>query len=141
MAAYNRVLAGQDPTLLNDTHHPMTHGLGPIGTPEQDLPGLVMHSPLGHSGQGLPLGLATQAIWARAETEEEEEPPPQKKKPQKARPIEEKESFKWIVALRGTVAVTPPGVEVVTVCDREADADEFFQEAAELGTDVLGRAT
>jgi hypothetical protein len=138
MAAYTRVLAVQDTALLNYSHHPMTQGLGPIGTPEQDLQGLVMHSTLVHSVEGLPLGLATQDIWAREEPEAEQ---PQNNKKKKARPIEEKESFKWIAALRGTVALAPPGVEVVTICDREADVYEFFQEAEELDTKLLVRST
>lgn len=139
MLGYSRVLAVQDTALLNYTHHPMTAGLGPIGTSEQALQGLVMHSTLIHSLQGVPLGLATQEIWAREELVVEDEPPPQKKKQQ--RPIEEKESFKWIKALRGTVALAPPGVEVVSVCDREADVYEFFQEAEKLETKLLVRST
>jgi len=134
MAAYSRVLAIQDTALFNYSAHPMTQGLGPIGTPEQHLQGLVMHSSLVHTVQGLPLGLATQAIWAREEATVE---PSQKQ----ARPIEEKESFKWITALRGTIELAPAGVEVVTVCDREADVYEFFQEAEQLGTKLLVRST
>jgi hypothetical protein len=100
-----------------------------------------------HSLQGLPLGLATQEIWAREEAaaeeekEKEKEEEEKKKKKKKQRPIEEKESFKWITALRGTVALAPPGIEVVTVCDREADVYEFFQEAEELRTKLLVRST
>ncbi len=139
MAVYDRVLAVQDTTLLNYTHHPTTEGLGPIGTEEQALQGLVMHTTIVHTVQGLPLGLATQDIWAREELVEEE--PPTKKKKNTSRPIEEKESFKWITALRGTVELAPPGVEVVTVCDREADVYEFFQEAEEFGTKLLVRST
>jgi len=138
MAAYARVLAIQDTALFNYSAHPMTQGLGPIGTPEQTLHGLVMHSTLVHSLQGLPLGLATQEIWARDEATVEEQQQQQKKK---QRQIEEKESFKWITALRGTVELAPPAVEVVTVCDREADVYEFFQEAEQLGTKVLVRST
>jgi hypothetical protein len=139
MAAYGRVLAVQDTAVLNYTHHPMTQGLGPIGTPEQDLQGLVMHSTLVCSLQGLPLGVATQAIWARETVEDEQAQP--RKPPPPQRPIEEKESVKWITALRGTVELAPAGVEVVTVCDREADVYEFFQEAEELGTQLLVRST
>lgn len=136
MAGYSRVLALQDTALFNYTHHPMTQGLGPIGTPEQDLQGLVVHSTLVCSPQGLPLGLATQDIWARDEVEDDQA----QQGKQQQRPIEEKESFKWIRALRGTVEVAPANVEVVTICDREADVYEFFQEAEELGTKLLVRA-
>jgi Transposase DNA-binding len=55
MAAYPLVLAVQDTSFLNYTHHPATSGLGPIGGHQH---GLVMHSTLvdttglaaGHSG-------------------------------------------------------------------------------------------
>jgi hypothetical protein len=43
MAAYPLVLAIQDTSLLNYTHHPATSGLGPIGGGQR---GLVMHSTL-----------------------------------------------------------------------------------------------
>jgi hypothetical protein len=98
-----------------------------------------MHSTLVCSLQGLPLGVATQAIWARETVEDEQAQP--RKPPPPQRPIEEKESVKWITALRGTVELAPAGVEVVTVCDREADVYEFFQEAEELGTQLLVRST
>ncbi len=137
MAAYSRVLAIQDTALFNYTHHPMTQGLGPIGTLAQDLQGLVVHSTLIHTPQGLPLGVATQEIWARDEETEKKE---QQQKKRQQRPIEEKESVKWITALRGTVKMAPAGVEIVTICDREADVYEFFQEAEELGTTLLVRA-
>ena len=144
MAAYSLVLAVQDTVLLNYTQHPVTQGLGPIGTPEQELRGLVMHDTLVCSPQGLPLGVATQEIWARDEVEDEEGQPQEqtqkKNKNKKARPIEDKESFKWITALRGTVELAPAGVEVVTIADREADVYEFFQEGEELGTTLLVRA-
>ncbi len=67
MTAYDRVLAIQDTALFNYSAHPMTQGLGSIGTPEQHQHGFVMHSTLVHSLQGLPLGLAAQEIWARDE--------------------------------------------------------------------------
>ena len=41
-------------------------------------------------------------------------------------PLTEKESYKWIEALNQTQARTPEGVEVISICDREADIYEFF---------------
>ena len=67
MKGYPLVLAVQDTTYLNYTSHPQTEGLGPIGTEEQDLSGLVMHSTLVLTPTGLPLGVLTQEIWARPE--------------------------------------------------------------------------
>ncbi len=49
----------------------------------------------------------------------------------KTKPLAEKESYKWIQALSQTHTRTPEGVEVITICDREADIYEFFVEAKE----------
>jgi hypothetical protein len=81
------------------------------------------------------LGLLAQEIWARSEEEEQ-----LTKEERKKRPIEEKESYKWLKALQETVALTPEGVQVVTVCDREADIYELFVEADEAKTGLLVRA-
>jgi hypothetical protein len=59
---HSLVLAIQDTTFLNYTHHPATTGLGPIGHGQQ---GLVMHTTMTFTPQGLPLGILEQRIWAR----------------------------------------------------------------------------
>jgi len=64
MLAHNLVLLAQDTTFLNYTHHPVTAGLGSIGGGQR---GLVMHSTLAFTPQGLPLGVLAQQIWARPE--------------------------------------------------------------------------
>ncbi len=136
MKKYPLVLAVQDTTYLNYTRHPKTKGLGPIGTEEQNLSGLVMHPTLVLTPTGLPLGVLTQEIWARPE-----DAPKLSKTEKKNLPIEEKESYKWIKGLEKTVALTPKGVKVVSVCDRGADVFEFFVRADELETGTLIRAT
>lgn len=133
MQGYPVVLGIQDTTFLNYTHHPATEGLGPIGTEKQDLSGLVMHSTLVAVPNGLPLGVLTQHIWAR-----DKEQGIAKKR--KDRPIEEKESFKWIEALRESVPFIPANTQFVSVCDREADIYEYLCEAMDLEIDFLIRA-
>ncbi len=135
MRAYPLVLAVQDTTLLDYTTHLVTQGLGPIGTVSQDLWGLVMHTTMAFTPQGLPLGILSQDIWARDAVAQNGSDT------RKQRPIEAKESYKWVTALRETAALTPEGVEVVSVGDREADVYEVFQEAQALQTKVLVRAT
>ena len=56
---------------------------------------------------------------------EDSEQTPRKANP----PLTEKESYKWIEALNETKAQTPEGVEVISICDREADIYEFFVES------------
>ena len=136
LAEYALVLAVQDTTYLDYSSHPQTTGLGPIGTPQQQLRGLVQHSTLALTATGLPLGVLTQEIWAR-----DPDAPELSNYERRNRPIAEKESYKWLTALRETVAQTPAGVTVVSVCDREADVYELFVEAEHLNTGLLVRAT
>lgn len=134
MKGLSVVLAVQDTSTLNYTHHPRTSGLGPIASSKQTLKGLMMHTTLALSVGGLPLGVLTQQIWAR----------PQKAKgrsyKRKQQPITEKESFKWLKALAQSVELKPAGSMLVTVCDREADLYEFLHYARKLETHYLVRA-
>jgi hypothetical protein len=130
MAAHPLVLLVQDTTFLNYTHHPATSGLGPIGGGQR---GLVMHSTLALTPQGLPLGLLDQPIWTRPE------PTPATKRI-KQRPIADKESHKWLTALRETVSLTPSEIRLLTVADREADIFEFLAEAEDLHVEYVIRA-
>ena len=121
MSEHSRVFAVQDTTYVDYTHHPSTEGLGPIGTQSQQISGVIKHTTLVLTESGLPLGLLTDEVWVRDETE------PSTLKENK--PISEKESYKWIKALSQTQEQTPQGVEVISICDREADIYEFFVQA------------
>ena len=122
----------QDTTSLDYTHHPQTKGLGRLEKAE--CQGLFVHSSMAVSEAGVPLGLLDQQVWARdPETVGQRH---QRKK----RPIEEKESYKWLKGLRATLKGLPDRVCVVTVADREADIFDFFLEAENLSTQVLVRA-
>lgn len=123
MEAYLRVFAVQDTTYLDYTHHPLTEGVEPIGTKAQKIYGFVKHTTVVFTETGLPLGCLTDKVWAR----EESKHPPRKSNAL----ITEKESYKWLSALAETKARTPEGVEVICICDREADIYEFF---VEVGT-------
>jgi hypothetical protein len=56
-------------------------------------------------------------------------------------PIEEKESYRWLQAFEQTLALAPVGVEIITVCDREADIYEMFAFAQEQKASLLVRAS
>lgn len=128
------VLAVQDTTCLNYTHHREKKGMGPIGTSKQDLRGVLMHNTLAMTVKGLPLGLLTQEIWARDEGDKG------CSNRRKEIPIEEKESYKWLKALDKTEDLRPASTRVVTICDREADIYEFFDKAKERKAEVVVRA-
>jgi hypothetical protein len=136
MTSHPRVLAIQDTTCLNYTHHPGTEGLGPIGKKSLKQRGFTLHSTLAVLPDGLPLGLLTQAILTRSDNE-----PSHRPEECRLQPIEEKESYRWLQALEQTLALAPTGVEVITVCDREADIYEMFAFAHKNNAPLLVRAS
>lgn len=139
MACGGAVLVMQDTVFFSYGEHPKTRGLGPIGkSNEPHDRGLIMHDALAFTASGVPLGLLSQTIWARLEVPEEEFV--EKILRLQCTAIEEKESSKWLVALRETVARTPRGVQVVTIADRESDLFEFLTAAQELGARYVIRA-
>ncbi len=126
------VLAIQDTTYLNYDDHDSCKGLGYIGT--QKLKGVILHHTLAMTPLGLPLGLLTQNKSTRKEVK-------RLTVKQRAKlPVEEKESIRWIEALRETVKASRGAQKVVTVCDRERDFYEFLMEAHRLGTHFLLRS-
>ena len=134
------VLAIQDTVFLSFTKHIKTLDLGPIGnTHYSPDKGLVMHNAAVFTTSGIGLGILSQEIWARQKSDEKLT---KSQKVERARntPVAEKESFKWIKALQNTVKNTPPGVRVVTVCDRESDFFDFIAEANQLKALYLVRA-
>lgn len=135
MADEATVLVLQDTSLLDYSHHPAKQGLGPLGTTKQKLRGLLMHTALAVTTEGVPLGIVSQAFWARSDEVKAATPAARRKVP-----IAEKESIKWLNALDDTVHWAPPGTQVVTVGDSEADVFELFDHARTLQTDLLIRA-
>jgi len=136
LKAHSLVLAVQDTTFFNYTPHPQTEGLGEIGKKEQHQRGFGMHTTLALTPHGLPLGLLTQAFFTRPLGEPAHTPNELRKLP-----IEEKESYRWLEAFEQTIALTPEQVQVVTVCDREADIYELFALADERQASLLVRAS
>jgi len=130
------VLVAQDTTSLNDTGRPGMQGIGPISSALKGPQGIEMHSALAFRPDGLPLGILDIACWARKPAEFG------KRRQCNAKPIEEKESFKWLRALRPVSAAARacPDTRVVTLADREADIYEYMLEAHTLGTDIVLRA-
>jgi transposase-like protein len=127
-------LAIQDPTSLNYRLHPQTTGLGPSGDSRSAAHGLRMHSTLVVTAAGLPLGLLTHELWARAGDKE------QNSRERKNTAMEEKESYRGIPALPKTAERTPAPTRVVTLCEREADIYEFLAEAQRWAAQCVVRA-
>jgi hypothetical protein len=133
------VLVVQDTVFFNYGKHPKTRGLGPIGKSNSAHErGLCMHNALAFTTSGVPLGLLSQNIWTRKEVPEEEYQ--EKIERLQVTVIEEKESFKWLRAMRETLERIPPRAKLITVADRESDLWEFLTEAQDEGAHFLIRA-
>lgn len=131
------VLAIQDTSFFNFTSHKKTRGLGPIGEKNSTLQGLIMHTVFAVTLRGLPLGVLWQRTWARSGFRESAEA-------HEELLVEEKESYRWIEALRDTgrlAASGASGTMVVTVADRESDIYEFLLEGQRLNVKYLIRAS
>ena len=139
MQGQRTVLCLQDGTDLDYTSLAQCEGLGVIGSNQTGAQsrGLHLHSTLAVAPNGLPLGvLRAQCLAPQLKS-------PQEKRPSWAIPIEEKQTFCWIQALRelGEVAAQMPQTRLINVCDREADIFELFEEQRRYpGVDLLVRA-
>lgn len=133
------VLVMQDTVFFSYGTHVKARGLGPIGKSNSAHDrGLIMHNALAFTTTGVPLGILSQSIWARREIPEEDYQ--EKIERLQVTAIEEKESSKWLVALKETMERAPAGVPVVTVADRESDFFEFLTQAQQLRAKYLIRA-
>lgn len=118
MKEYSLVLGLQDTTEVNLTHFPKTEGTGVLSSIHSQ--GFLVHSTLVVTPEGLPLGLLAQESWAReAESLGLSEQ-------RRERPIEEKESNKWLKALTQSCADLPSETQILMVSDRESDLMEYF---------------
>jgi hypothetical protein len=145
MSAQSLLLAVQDTTELDYSHHPQTSGLGTLHRKEQK--GLLVHTTLAVTAERVPLGIIQQQVWSRPEAEFG------KKHKRKERPISDKESYKWLKSLQATREVRLShtaaaelqqqleNTRVVSVGDREADVYELFVQAQQLSQDILVRAS
>lgn len=87
------VLAIQDTTTLNYTHHPQTRDLGSIGT-DPNLRGMLVHTTLAITPKRVPLGIIHQQSWERPIEEYG------KKHHRHKKDIKDKESQKWLNSLK-----------------------------------------
>jgi len=113
-------------------------GLGKDGRPRfHTLCGMLMHSSLVLTLEGLPLGLSAVKFWTRKKFKGCNA---QKKKINPTRvPIEEKESMRWIENLRQSTELLNQPDRCIHVGDRESDIYELFCAAKDAGTHFLVR--
>lgn len=149
VAEHNVVLCVGDTTFLDyGSIKAKTEGYGPIGKGGN---GLILHSALAIEPEnGQSLGLLWQKLWNR---ESKPKPPldetqTQKKQRQAAariearnRPFEQKESYKWVEAMKAVENLVSQHTRVIHVFDREGDITEVFAQIRQLQhTEVIVRA-
>ena len=100
-------------------------------------PALWVHSTLALTPERVPLGLLAQETWTR--------PPEEagKRATRRDRPIEEKESHKWLSSVQEVNALQAacPQTHFISVGDREGDVYDLFLLERAPGVDLLVRAT
>jgi hypothetical protein len=129
------LLLVQDTTELDYSTHKSLRGVGPLSSRKRR--GFFLHNHLLIAeDSGVSLGLCGAQILTRSDAEHG------KAKRSHQRPIEEKESMRWMhgYAEACAVARTLPGQRVVMLADREADIYELFAEHHRLANAQSGQA-
>jgi hypothetical protein len=125
------VLAVQDTTVLDFSSHKSASGLGSTGS--SGGRGLLMHSVLAVSDDGVPLGILGEQIWARSESEQGI------RHTRRKRATCEKESIKWLRGLEQAQSATSASVPVIVIGDRESDVYALFTVPRRENVDLLVR--
>jgi len=134
MRGHSTVLLIQDTTELDFTGKKSGGNLGLLNWKERT--GFLNHTMIAVTPQRLNLGVIDAKVWSR----------PLDYQPdgdsRKQKPIEQKDSFRWIEFYRkaGEVARQLPDTQVVCVGDREADIYELFLEGSKQEAAWLVRA-
>ena len=99
--------------------------------------GILMHSSLAVTTDGLPLGLTSIRFWSREKFKGTSR---LKRHINPTRvPIEEKESIRWLESLAQSTRLLREPERCVHIGDRESDIYELFCKAQDLGTQFLFR--
>ena len=126
------VLIAQDTTYFNYSSHKAFQGGGPIESLNDK--GILVHSALAMTPQGVPLGLVAQKIWARDPAEF------RKASQRKRRAFEAKESARWLAEARKAAQGVPDGTLAVIIGDRESDIYEVFAQSLKDPFELLVRS-
>lgn len=129
--AYPLLLAVQDTTECDFSGHKAAADLGPLGSGLTR--GLLCHSVLAVSPEGLPLGVLHMALWTRDPAQAGQRQARRKKN------TWEKESQKWLDGLTGMEAALPAEQCVLLIADREADVFAYLAAPRRAHTELLTR--
>jgi hypothetical protein len=94
--------------------------------------GLYVHPLLAMTPERVPLGIVTAKIWSR-DPEEFAKSQEEKRRQRKAKPIEEKESVRWLEGYQSAcvLAAQTPDTMIIAVSDSEGDIYECLQAGTE----------
>ena len=139
--AHETVLLLQDSTYLDYNNRPKTQDLDLTFRSHSSATskGLILHNTLAVTDQGIPLGLLDQTFVDRKSFHAGSEEEAQRVR-RWNRPIEEKESIRWINVLKKCHQMEFGQTHIIHIADRECDLYEFYRDAADLGEQVLVRA-
>jgi hypothetical protein len=126
-----RIVAAQDTTEINFSGRDRARrGLGPGG--DGRTPGFFIHDMVGvDADDEAVIGLLDAAIWTR--------PPGGAAGPRRSRPIEQKESQRWLDATRRAAERACEASQLIVVGDRESDIYPLFARRP-AGTELVVRA-
>jgi Transposase DNA-binding/Transposase Tn5 dimerisation domain len=127
MTAQKAVLLVQDTTEVDLTRpEQAVEGAGELDGPRR---GVLLHAMHAFGPDALPLGTAWAKVLNRTEGVSHEAAE-EKSRKRKQKPIEEKESLRWLTGLREArkLAQEMPEVQCICVADSEADIFELFAE-------------
>lgn len=128
---HRRVLAVQDTTELSYTGKEVAEELGHLS--QRHSVGILLHSNLLLSEQGVPLGLIDQQTWSR-DTETKG-----KRYDRRQKTTAEKESQRWLNGVRAAEAMLPEDIEIIHIADREGDIFDLFALPRRAGSELLIR--
>lgn len=122
---YPVVVIPQDTTVVDTTRpEEQVEGAGPLG--DEAHTGFLAHLSVAFTPEKVPLGVIEAELWARdSQTFRSTEQRRQK-------PIEDKESHRWIRSYHEACAIAQeaPETQIVSVADSEGDIFEWFAEVA-----------
>jgi Transposase DNA-binding/Transposase DDE domain len=150
LATRDRVAEADGPILiLHDTteftyYRESAQGFGVLhkgftswGRQQYSVRGILMHSSLAVTTEGLPLGLTAIKFWSRSKFKGTNA---LKRSVNPTRvPIEEKESVRWLENLKHSTELLGDAGRCVHIGDRESDIYELFCAAVQSGTKFLLR--
>ena len=131
-----RIIVPQDTTNYSRNPFEQVEGLETLGN--EYSAGLLIHSALWLSEQGVPEGLLSAEIY-KHNIEKKTVGKKKKKKDYRKIPIEEKENFRWLKVVDLVSNSLPADVQAIYVADREGDFYEYLQDLIERKASFVTR--